>query len=82
MLICMKVMHNKMDDLLDVVGLTLWDLCDILTYWTAVLFRLDQDIKFCDLLQIIIDQNRSDYLGFKKNVYVLRLLQIRQRRTW
>ena len=46
LLICAKLMHSETDDLLDAVGLTLWGLCNILTYRAAVLFGLDQDVRF------------------------------------
>ena len=40
-------MRSKINDLLDIVGLTLWGVvCDILTYQAAVLFERDQDIRF------------------------------------
>ena len=41
LLIYMKLVHNEMNDLLDVIDLTLWGLCDILTYQIVVLFELD-----------------------------------------
>ena len=75
--------YSETDDLLNVVGLALWQvMCDILTYRTAVLFGQNQDVRFWGLFQIRTDQMRSDHLGFKKNIYVLRFPQVQQRRTW
>ena len=81
LLIWVKLVCSKTHDLLFAVDLTLWG-CNNLIYQTTVLFGLDQNARFWGLLQIKIDQNRLDHLGFTKNTYILRVLQIRWKGTW
>ena len=63
-----KLMHKKIDDLLEAVDLTFLGLFDILIYQTAMLFRLDQDIR---ILRFASDQIRLNHLSLQENIYVL-----------